>query len=275
MFDLDRAIWQWRQQMAAGGVTSSKVLDELESHLRDDIASLVSGGIPEAQAFGLAASRLGGAGVLSAEFKKLRKLLSVPLKIAALLWTGLAAALVAVLLTGVVPARQSLLLAAHIFCLTAGYAATFLTGGFGIYCVCRRRQEALSVTAEEALSRAVLSFSRLSAGLVLAGLLLGMLWSRQNLGSYFAGGVSEPGTSCASGWLVAFWLLQSFGRVSNRVTMLLCILGNMIVSLAWFGTGIVAHGNGLGSSWLLDAWLGAHLAFLAMGVMPGFETAEA
>jgi len=121
----------------------------------------------------------------------------------------------------------------------------------------------------------VLSFSRLSVGLVLAGLLLGMFWSGQNRGGYFAGGPREIGTLVASVWLMAFWLFQRSGQVSSRVTMLLCIVGNIIVSLAWFGAGIVAHGNGIASYWLLDALLGFHLVFFTMGVVPIFKTAEA
>ena len=37
MFNLDQSIAAWRQQMVAGGIKSPRVLDELESHLRDDV----------------------------------------------------------------------------------------------------------------------------------------------------------------------------------------------------------------------------------------------
>ena len=76
-------------------------------------------------------------------------------------------------------------------------------------------------------------------------------------------------------WMIAFWRLQTFGRTSKRLTMLLCILGNMIISLAWFGTGRLAHGYGLESSALLNTWMAVHLVFLAVGVMPKFEMAGA
>ena len=36
MFNLDQSITEWRRQMVAGGIQSPRVLDELESHLRDD-----------------------------------------------------------------------------------------------------------------------------------------------------------------------------------------------------------------------------------------------
>jgi hypothetical protein len=102
-----------------------------------------------------------------------------------------------------------------------------------------------------------------------------MFWCEQNRGGYFTGGPREVATLCASVWLTAFCLIQRFGQISERVTMLLCIVGNMIVSLAWFGTGIIAHGNGIVSYWPLAALVGVHLFFLTMGVVPIFETAEA
>jgi len=88
MFNLDQAIAEWRRQMAAGGIKSSKVLNELEGHLREDIRVLASDGTPEVQAFRLAVSRLGGIDSLSTEFKKLSTTSSMPVKIGALLWTG-------------------------------------------------------------------------------------------------------------------------------------------------------------------------------------------
>jgi hypothetical protein len=275
MFNLDEAISHWRREMAGAGIPGSRLLDELESHLRDDIDALVSAGMPEAQAFRLAVSRLGEADSVSAEFRKLSNTSSMPVKIGARLWTGLLVVLAARLLMGVITGRMSLLLSAHIFSLTAGYAAAFLTGGFGIYYVCCRWFRALSPIRQQSLSRAVLVLSRFSVGLVLAGLLLGMFWSGQHRGGYFAGGPCEAGTLGAAVWLIAFWLIQRLGQVSHRVTMLLCIVGNVIVSLAWFGTGIIAHGSGMASYWPLDALLGIHLCFFTMGVVPIINTAEA
>jgi hypothetical protein len=197
------------------------------------------------------------------------------LKVGTLLWTGVSTALAVGLFMGFFPGKPSLLLSAHICSLTAGYGAAFLTGGFGIYYVCCRWFRALSAARQPALSRAVFLFSQLSVVLVVGGLLLGMFWCGQNRGGYFAGGPREVGTLCASVWLIAFWLIQRFGAVSNRGTMLLSIVGNVIVSLAWFGTGIVAHRSGIASYWPLDALLGLHLFFFSLGVVPRFETAEA
>ncbi len=70
MFDLEQAIAQWRRQMAAGGIGTPDVLNELESHLRDDVSEQVGAGLETSVAFEAAVRRLGEPGSLQAEFQK-------------------------------------------------------------------------------------------------------------------------------------------------------------------------------------------------------------
>jgi hypothetical protein len=70
MFDFDQAIADWRQQMMSGGIKSPRVLDELESHLRDDVEAQTGTGASVTEAFGLAVQRLGQAAALEVEFDK-------------------------------------------------------------------------------------------------------------------------------------------------------------------------------------------------------------
>jgi hypothetical protein len=72
MFDLEKAISDWRQQTAAEGVKSSEILRELENHLREDIEVQTRGGIDAQQAFVHSIVRLGPAGPLQMEFAKTR-----------------------------------------------------------------------------------------------------------------------------------------------------------------------------------------------------------
>ena len=72
MFDLANAIREWRRQMAAAGVKSADVLDELESHLRDHIEQQELAGSSQQQAFEIAAQQMGQAAALDGEFAKLR-----------------------------------------------------------------------------------------------------------------------------------------------------------------------------------------------------------
>lgn len=69
MFKLEQAISEWRQQMAAGGIKTPDVLDELESHLRDDVESQAQAGRSGQEAFDAAIQRLGQIRVLRKEFK--------------------------------------------------------------------------------------------------------------------------------------------------------------------------------------------------------------
>jgi hypothetical protein len=177
--------------------------------------------------------------------------------------------------------RLNFLLFAHIFSLIAGYGAAFLAGCFGIYYVYHRSFRALPSDRQASLERAVCLFTRLAAGLVLTGYLFAMLWSRQNLGRYlWTGGAREIGCICASVWLIALLLIQKSGRVSQRAIMLMCVGGNVIVALAWFGTVIISshsepHGRQFGIiSWTLAIFLAFHLFFLGLGAAPARATAQ-
>jgi hypothetical protein len=70
MFNLDQAIADWRRRMAAGDIKNSEVLDELESHLREDVEQQIHLGLSAQQAFEAAIERMGEASELKAEFAK-------------------------------------------------------------------------------------------------------------------------------------------------------------------------------------------------------------
>jgi hypothetical protein len=70
MFDLEPAITEWRAELAAAGVPSPEVLDELETHLRADIAHHTQSGVAPEEAFRLALRRIGPPDALAAEFRK-------------------------------------------------------------------------------------------------------------------------------------------------------------------------------------------------------------
>jgi hypothetical protein len=272
MFNLDQAIVRWRRQMTACGVGSHATLDELECHLREDVAALVSAGMCEAQAFELAVSRMGNPGPVATEFKKITGAVNRPAMGGLVLWAIAAIMLAIGLANRLFTEKLDLLLAAHIFTFTAGYGAAFLTGGLAIYWVCCRWLRALSPVRQRGLGRAIMLFSQLSVGLVVAGFLLGMLWSRRHLDRYWEGDPRAIGCLCALLWLVAVWGIQRFGHVADRGTMLMCIGGNIIVSLAWFGPHMVKiRGYGMGSYWPLEVFLGVHVVFLALCIVTRAE----
>src|SRR5689334_10989039 len=71
MFNLEQAISQWRRQMRSAGVRNPDIMDELESHLREDLARRAQSGESEEQAFEGAVRAVGQANLLQHEFAKL------------------------------------------------------------------------------------------------------------------------------------------------------------------------------------------------------------
>ena len=73
MFNLEKAIAQWRYQLLAAGIKSSEALDELEAHLLEDVDRLSKSGTCTQDAFGIAVQNLGKANMLKNEFGKIRR----------------------------------------------------------------------------------------------------------------------------------------------------------------------------------------------------------
>jgi hypothetical protein len=70
MFDIEQSITEWRRQMLAAGIKTPVPLDELESHLRDDVEQQTQSGLDAQQAFENSVQRIGDANKLKSEFKK-------------------------------------------------------------------------------------------------------------------------------------------------------------------------------------------------------------
>lgn len=69
-FDLNRAIQQWQENLAQSPAIRRENLDELETHLRDSIATLQSRDLSAEEAFLIATRRVGSDAVLGKEFGK-------------------------------------------------------------------------------------------------------------------------------------------------------------------------------------------------------------
>jgi hypothetical protein len=71
MFNLETAISEWRRQMIGTGMKARGVLEELESHLREDVDRRVKSRTTEKEAFEAAVSQLGQSATLTGEFAKI------------------------------------------------------------------------------------------------------------------------------------------------------------------------------------------------------------
>jgi hypothetical protein len=94
MFDLERSIAEWRQQMLAAGIQSPVPLEELEIHLREEIEQLEKSGVDERTAFENAVRQTGQPQSLKNEFNKIEtSFMKTILKCVTVLLIGIAAQL--------------------------------------------------------------------------------------------------------------------------------------------------------------------------------------
>ena len=71
MFDLEKAIHEWQRQMSSEGVSASVLLDELESHLREEVETKIRSGLDAQRAFENAVQEIGRPDMIKNEFKKI------------------------------------------------------------------------------------------------------------------------------------------------------------------------------------------------------------
>jgi hypothetical protein len=70
MFNLERSIAEWRKQMLAAGIKTPVPLEELESHLREEVGRQMRSGTGAQPALEAAIQKIGRAGALKDEFQK-------------------------------------------------------------------------------------------------------------------------------------------------------------------------------------------------------------
>lgn len=70
MFNLEQSIGVWRWHMRSAGIKSSELLDELETHLREEMVRQTRSGLNEQEAFEFSVRQIGQASLLKAEFEK-------------------------------------------------------------------------------------------------------------------------------------------------------------------------------------------------------------
>lgn len=80
MFDLEQSIADWRERMLAAGIQTPVPLEELESHLREEIERQMGSGLSGQAAFETTVRQIGQAEMLKTEFAKVRETIYEQLK---------------------------------------------------------------------------------------------------------------------------------------------------------------------------------------------------
>jgi hypothetical protein len=70
MFDLEKSIADWRKQMRSTGIKSPALVEELESHLRNEIERQMKAGVNSQRAFEEAVQQIGAPDALRNEFQR-------------------------------------------------------------------------------------------------------------------------------------------------------------------------------------------------------------
>jgi ABC-type transport system involved in cytochrome c biogenesis permease subunit len=167
------------------------------------------------------------------------------------------------------PSAASLLLPTHVFVTVLGYTMTLLIDGLGICFVSQRCVDEFSTSRLQSISRVSFALSGVSWLFTTMGVILGMAWAKATWGRYWAWDAKEIGGPSIIVWLVFYLLAHRFFKSSARGILTISMLGNIVVSLAWFGpqlNGLHQYGP-VGQSMLLMA-LVANIVFFAIGYCP-------
>jgi hypothetical protein len=271
MHNLEQRIAEWRKLTMAKSGVPPETIDELENHLRETTEELVQSGLTEPEAFQRAVKQLGTAPAIGSEFQKLDETMWVPVKVAIGAGVAVALAVAIALIARLDSGRTTFLLASHVFTVTLGYTIIFLVGGLGICFVGQRCFSDLSPARLRSLTRVTFILGCIAAGLIVVAVVLGMVWAKAEWGHYWAWDQKEIGGFSVVAWLACFLFAHRFAGGGARGVLVMSVLGNIIVSLAWFGVnllgGIHSHGTPIYSLLLLAA-VAVNFAFFLIGLAP-------
>jgi cytochrome c assembly protein len=271
MHNVEQLITEWRKAMMTAPNVGHETLDELENHLRENVNQLVRGGMTEADAFQRAITQLGTGPAIASEFRKLNQSTWLPVKVVT--GFGVSEALLLIfLLASRDNFRSDFLLATHVFTVTLGYTTTFLVGALGICFVGQRCVSELSPLRMRSLTRVTFALGCVAAGLTAIGVVLAMIWAKAEWGRYWAWDAKETGAFCVMIWQACFLVVHRFGSGAARGVFAMSVLGNIVVSLGWFGANLLSNGlHSYGTRNLAPLLLGAvvfNLAFFVIALAP-------
>jgi ABC-type transport system involved in cytochrome c biogenesis permease subunit len=122
------------------------------------------------------------------------------------------------------------------------------------------------------LARALLVVNGLAFALTAAAMVLGGFWAREHMGRFWGWDSRETAALILVTWdlaLVVFWWRRP---VADRGGVLLGLIGNGVVSLAWFGPALLSTVHSYGARELavlsLLGFVLAQVALFAAGFAP-------
>ena len=142
--------------------------------------------------------------------------------------------------------------------------------GLGICFVSQRCLEDFSTSRLHSIARVSLVLGSMALFLTTLGILLGMVWAKIEWGRYWSWDSKEIGGLSVVVWLTCYLVAHYFFKNSARGVLAISMLGNIVVSLAWFGpqvNGLHQYGTPNPSLLLTIAVL-VNVTFFGIGFVP-------
>ena len=274
MPDLESGIREWKRSLSLAFGDGEEILDELESHLREEIDRLMQAGQGPDAALAAAQAKLGRPVDIAAEYARVvppARWLPIPAGLA--LFALLLGCFAWVAIVPLYQQRGDVLLILHVTAIVAGYAVGFYVGLLGLCYVACWLLRPISLGQRRALGRILLLGNGTAALLLLIGMVLGAGWAHDHLGHAWNNDPREIATLIPLLWFaVLAGLSRSFPRKQHEWALLSILAINVIV-WGWFAPALLdtrLHSYGLRVTLLIVVIGGstAPLAAAALGLLP-------
>jgi hypothetical protein len=233
MHDHEERLTQWRQELADQIGANADVLDELESHLREQTDQLIRQGKTPEEAVEMALAAMGAPERIAAEFAKNGQAWwPIRAVLAAAICTALAGA--AFVAYRSLHGRADWLLALHVATIMAGYLFTYGVGTLSLCYAGRRMFRDLTLGQQTSWLGGMMVLTVGAFLLTSTGAALGAVWASEHLGRYWDWDIRETGAVITLSWQAI--LLFSIWRFATSKRWLIAwgLLGNVTITFAWF-----------------------------------------
>ena len=271
MFDLEERIRHWRQAQAHALGGRAEVLDELESHLREEVQRLVAAGQTPGSAWETALAHLGDPRQLAAEFGKVSPpgaLGWLPARVAVTVLAVLGLGIAWLIGTNRLQGQFGVLLAVHVFTIILGYLTTFAVGFLAVWALLSRVAAGTAARQGEGFRAAAVALAATGLVLTAVGVVLGAWWAADNLGRFWGWDPKEIGGLSVLVWNAVLLLWLRYRPAAVLVGMVLAGVGNVIVSLSWFGPALLDNRHSYGFGPPLLGFVIVQIMLLLLALVP-------
>jgi hypothetical protein len=282
MFDLEARIREWQRTLT--GQLAKEPLDELESHLREEMHRAALAGRPLEAAWIDAVARLGSADRLASEFAKIAPVR--PLRWAAAwivfgVYVILTSGLVCPMLANLREHDASSLLLGNVAMASTGYFAVFAFGVLSAWLALQRLWGGATRRRVACLRWWGQAFAIVGFFGCLTAFVLGSMWTKERFDAYWSNDPVEFGAVALVLWNGFALACFRRHRTPGRIDLALGLTGSLVLGLCWFGPVLVAaqgstplrtlhNYGGIPAWWIafLATYFTIHLALLTLALVP-------